>query len=405
VSTLRIEELTSSGSKQPRSVTLTGAALPLMGAEWGVENNVTTTWYPGNGDEASQQTLGPREMPSAWGGHWSQVMLSQADSAAFAVDERGTQSGIADPSALFDFIEDIVRAGQRLRVTYSRDDPSGLTPGVRKVREGRVKTFKGRLGYAQDIDWTINFVWASRGKVTSPTVATRDPSIKDASAAIQAKLAAFLSRFNQPVVPSSLTLGQLAKLASAPSAYVNALVRSADQIANDISQAVDIATTLATIPATVANQALNFTQDAINQANQMVQQLGQIPCEYLAVKSNASDVIVAAQSFGQTSDAAKEISDTAQTFYDQFGANARAMPGQSQLGSRQSASSVSDLLDVYRTKTGDTPQNLSMRYYATPDHGVDILRANQMPWYQPAFAAGTLLVIPTLSATGAGLQA
>jgi hypothetical protein len=56
---------------------------------------------------------------------------------------------------------------------------------------------------------------------------------------------------------------------------------------------------------------------------------------------------------------------------------------------------------VHVTKQGETPQTVSQLYYGTPDHAVDLLRANKLSWMLPTFAPGMVIVVPSLSqATG-----
>ena len=87
-SSLTIEELGPAGPDfQPRKIVLIGPALPFQGAEWGFENQIVTTWYPGNGQEATQQNLGPREMPSAWEGEWKRTLMGKSPS--IFIDEGG----------------------------------------------------------------------------------------------------------------------------------------------------------------------------------------------------------------------------------------------------------------------------------------------------------------------------
>ena len=112
-SILTIEELDSNGAAQLRVVTLVGPSLPFMGASWEGENELVTTWYPGNPDEGTQQNLGPKEMPSAWQGDWRRTMMGSCPTPC--TDQQGNVTSVVDPSILRDTLESIFRAGRRLR--------------------------------------------------------------------------------------------------------------------------------------------------------------------------------------------------------------------------------------------------------------------------------------------------
>ncbi len=113
-SSLTIEETASAGAGfQPRKITLLGPALPFMGAEWGFENNVQTTWYPGNAIEATQQNLGPREMPSNWEGEWKRTLMGRLPTRY--VDESGQEHKIVSPHVLREVFEDVARAARQGR--------------------------------------------------------------------------------------------------------------------------------------------------------------------------------------------------------------------------------------------------------------------------------------------------
>src|ERR1700722_19815557 len=66
-----------------------------MGAEWAMKVSAVTTWYPGNPDEATQQVLGPQELPSRWNGDWRRTMIGTSPGGYIA--EGGTALQLLAP--------------------------------------------------------------------------------------------------------------------------------------------------------------------------------------------------------------------------------------------------------------------------------------------------------------------
>src|SRR5437868_2429735 len=109
-----------------------GGGLPFWGAGWASSLQVSTSWYQGN-DSATQQVLGPREMPSTWSGEWTRTILSRTPCK---VREDGVESDVVSAMVLREAVETIHRSGRRIRATWavtgSTRDQSGKI-----VREGR----------------------------------------------------------------------------------------------------------------------------------------------------------------------------------------------------------------------------------------------------------------------------
>lgn len=422
-SSVTVEELTSAAGKQPRKVTLQGPSLPFMGAAWGGENSLKTTWYPGNGDEATQQVLGPKEMPSAWQGEWNRTLMGK-DPTAYTTDSGGLQQ-IVDPDSLVNALEDMFRGGQRLRVTWSvQGSTSGATSGDtvgaalgtapasvsgKKVREGRAKSWNFKYTRLQDVAWEVNFEWLGRGKRTQTVTSVRDGSSASLAAAVNLALAATASLAKvQDMIASnagilnsatSTTLGQLERLANGPTTLANSLARKAEQIQSQVQQVVGIATTLESQPASVVNAMVNVAKNATAVMNQSVDEFGQNAPEtnLRAGSTGVTDLLRSFQYFGELSD---QAAITAQVCNDQARALQQkgvAPGGSGGIGVQNGSSTrVGDILAVVVTHDGDTMNRLSQRFYKTPDHAQDICQANRLPWHQGAVPTGTILLIPAL---------
>lgn len=436
-SVLTIEELAPSGAGlKPRKVTLTGPSLPHMGAEWAVENNLITTWYPGNGVEATQQVLGPRELPSTWEGEWRRTLMGKHP--AILSDASGGESRVVSPHVLREAVEDIARAGVRLRVTWSvrgteavgsvtsgqvftgRKNPDGSvrhdrvanptlrTTDVQIVREGRVKTFRTPIDRHTDIRWSIEFHWVSRGgRQDRVSSVKEDDAAENASLALQASINATINATNQAVFASNrnvrksatrLTLGQLENLAGAPQRLTESLSRQLQQNVNNFKRVGEIGKKFRAQPLAVTNAVVDFARNTLNVANNFRADMSRRPPEAKTNKQKVSALLRAQNTFSRIEEAAALNARKAQELEAAQRKAVVSGAGQGALTVRESASTrAGAIIGIHVCKTGETPQTVSSRYYGNPDQGVAILKANRMPWTTPTFRSGAILVIPAIS--------
>lgn len=416
-SQLTIEELTpTTPGGQPRVVILVGPGLPLKGgAKWGGDTRLITKWYPGNGTEATQQNLGPIEMPSDFSGEWNRTRMGRAPS--WYRDETGSARYVMEPLDLFEILDAIRIAGARLRVTWASSgsrllgtSASGSVQDVdRKIlREGRMKSLEITPDTEVDVRWSMNFEWSGRGNTQDRAASVRrDDDLTAATSAVQQSISA-LDFFvdakmvslkpNLRLSASMLTLGQLEALANAPLKLVNDATRKLRYNLNQFKRVADVAKKLAFSPISMANSAVDFARNTTAIANQFVTQFGRTPVELLSLKGKVSDLTKAHKHFGQVAD---QMSVTARrgAELEQKLREARVSGGnRGQISVKESATTrAGDLLAIHVCKSGDTPTRLSMKFYQSPDHASDILRANRLPLHTPSFAPGKIVVIPALS--------
>ena len=259
-STLTITEATGRGGNQPRSIELNGPSLPFMGAEWGFENNLITTWYPGNAIEGTQQNLGPRELPSTWEGEWKRTLMGKVP-AKFR-DETGADVRIISPFTLREVVEDIGRSGALLTVVWAVTGLEGIgalsnhaarNTDVKIVRAGRMKSFKTPIDRHTDIRWTMEFHWVSRGqKQNKAGPSTReDQDTSTIANSIESSIKAFkffadlnklkATNIRVPRSAKVLTLGQLESLAGLPTRLVDNTLRKLQEQENNFKRVTDIA--------------------------------------------------------------------------------------------------------------------------------------------------------------------
>jgi hypothetical protein len=410
-SSVTIEEVTAAPGKRARSILLTGSGLPYVGTPWGTNLAVTTTWYPGNADEADQQVVGPQELPATWSGGWHRTMLGRTP--AKLVDSSGARLTVSAPSDLANFFEGMQRAGRRLRVTWASDQaPSNgaggtldtsVTISLKIVREGRCKKFEYRPHTVHDFDWAMEWDWLGRGKSTQNVTSTRSGVLTQLGAAYESAIQAILDAANAAqaakFAPTAITIGQLAALANTPSLAVASALRSVTQLQNELGQIVGIAKTLQSQPASVANMAINHARNTQAQAKAIYREFSSQGVETLSKKGDAASVLAAHSSFGPVQDDCLLGARAAKSFEAEVRKSATVaqqwLGGEKSLAQQPSANTI---LTVVTAKDGDTPKAMSQRWYGTPDHDVDILRANGLSWYLPRFAKGQRVVIPVISA-------
>ncbi len=158
-----------------RSVTLRGRALPYPGGAFEGSQRSTLQWYSGN-TVATQQILGPEEMPSVFEGMWKDKFLldvqsgeTEADIQGF--DTPGFSAGTAEE--LVAAMDDMRREGQVVRVEWGP-----------YVRTGIVKRFRSEPERVEDIRWEVEFEFSSRNDETAPRAAAAPETIFDLLGAI-----------------------------------------------------------------------------------------------------------------------------------------------------------------------------------------------------------------------------
>src|ERR1019366_6036956 len=201
-------------------------------ANWGGANVLPTSRYPGNPGEATQQVLVAKELPTQWSGEWRLNVLKRAPCSW----KDGTGGNdVISPGTLWDILEDLVRKGQRLRVSWAiASSTEGVISRV-VVREGRCAHWDFKPTYATDVEWTCTFSWVSRGVTQMRAVAAREADVESATAALASAMAATVAKVNSKIIShdatilqsaSRFTLGQLENLANAPLKIVQGLVQS-----------------------------------------------------------------------------------------------------------------------------------------------------------------------------------
>lgn len=416
-STLTIEEtVPTTPGGQPRRLVLVGPALPRKGANWDGDTRVVTTWYPGNGTEATQQNMGPVELPSSWNGVWKRTMMGRAPSVFW--DETGTQHGIIEPWDLWEILDSIRIAGARVRVTWavrgrrvngSPDFGATDSPVDRSVvREGRLKKLSVKPDTEVDIEWVMDFDWQSRGgRQEKASDVRRDDDLGAATSALSQSINALDFFVDTKVVSaisdkrltaSKLTLGQLEKMAAAPKLAVDRAMSKLRYNVNQFKRVAEVARKLALTPYAMANSVVDFARNSTAIANQFISSFDRTPPELLSNKQKVSDLLRSTRYFGQISDGMSSVARDGAELDGRLRLLSVAGGNRGALSVRESSTTrAGEIIAIHVVKEGETPIKLSMKYYRTPDQADLLLRANRLPLHTPTLRKGQILIIPALA--------
>lgn len=389
-SVMLIEEL--GGLK--RKLELVGSGLPFRGANWGRAMRMVTTWFPGNAAEASQQVLGPIELPSEWEGEWKTTLLVSDPCKLDGAD-------ITRASTLRDVVDDIVGGGMRLRVTWTVD-VGGISRRV--VREGRIAELDCAHDRPDDVRWHMRLEWSGRGQQTQRVVALRSDGVQSKlKSQVQAldDLAAVVDTTDyQPDARtpglgevSSFSLGDLEAIANMPAQLASQVAQIGKQVANRARHLGELMQTVRSTPADIMGQMADVATDAISVASQFVDEIGRPAPETLSTETKVRNVLQAASYFGKVSGAAGRVID--ESLQVRAAAKAHRARNAAQLPEDRTATAgTGDVQSVVIARDGDTMPGLSNRYYGTPTLAAAIAKANGLPAYSIRVEPGTMLVIP-----------
>lgn len=409
---------TTPGGK-PMRVLLVGPSLPIKGgASWEGDTRIKTTWFPGNGVEASQQNLGPQENPSEFNGTWKRTLMGRTP--AVFTDGTGTSQNVVDPLDLWEYLEMIRLAGALVRVTWQVSGKRfvGLTSGFNTgtiesvdkkiVRVGRIKSIKITPDTETDVKWSMNFEWVSRGGTQQKaTEARRGSDIASTADAVESAIAALDGLIADRVTSirgdvrmsaNNLTLGQLEKMANAPQEMLDDIARQIRFNVNQFERAKAIAKKFAGLPESFQKGVQDLATSTALSARTFVKRDGQTPVERKSTSRKVSDLGRAHVRYARISQQMTAIARASAEVLARIREAKVSGANQGVVSVQDSATTrAGDLIAIRVAKAGDTPASLSTKYYGTPDQAEFILRANRLPSFTPAFRVGQIVVIPALA--------
>ena len=397
-----------------QTLILRGGGLPHMGgASWGLDSSMSTTFYPGNPQDATQQFTVAKEIPSDWTGEWNLTRLNRTPCRFDPSGAGGSAQDVVSPGVLIDALEDMQLKGRLLRVTWSvgsSDDNVARTV----TRLGRIARFRATYTRSVDVGWEIQFAWKSRGRTLGRVATTRQGNANDASAGvIAAQLALndvvtqgalFSENPNINLSASQFTLGQLETLATGPLAALQGFTTSIGRITSQIGQVLGVVNALRALPYELADGVVGLARNTVEIWTQFDDLFSATPFEAYTLSDDVADLSHAVSYFSGAHDKGQATADAALAAIAQVRAAVAKARAAGQLPPQAtSGSGYGGILAIYRTRAGDTPQRIALHFYGTADQDVAILRANKLPYYQPTFDPGTLLVIPVATTTPTGL--
>lgn len=155
-----IRELTG----QQREIRLRGRALPYRPLEFSGSQRTKLTWYQGN-PIATQQVLGPIEDVTTVQGMWKdRFMTGDATNGGMLVN--GDPAAIAGAAEAVALMNEVRIGGNAVLVNWGPE-----------VRVGILRNFSAKWDREQDVAWSMEFEWSSRGKFKPKPVDIPTPDL------------------------------------------------------------------------------------------------------------------------------------------------------------------------------------------------------------------------------------
>jgi hypothetical protein len=370
-SSLIIEELAG----RQRRLTLVGPGLPLRGAAWSGEQRLVTQFYSGN-TEATQQVLGPVDLPSDWNGVWNTTRLLGMPQL---LEEAGATTQIGRAFTLYQQFEDLIRAGALLRVTWVAGE------SLKIMREGRIGTHSFKPDRADDIAWQAQFVWIGRGG-DGAKVAPRDDSVEVAVRAMHQSLTDLQSLLSAASLQNSVF-----SLFDAPARAMQEITTQVSSITSRVSSAVSALEQVRALPDRFADEATVAAKDTRDVMAGIATRLGRLPTESFAPAGVGVGASLRDVKLANDSHRAAVASEGQALTVESAARRAQANP---QLGRRANESGPNDATAIHIVRAEETFATIARRYYGDAALGGEIAKANRFPRYAVSPVVGSRLLIP-----------
>jgi hypothetical protein len=357
-----IEETTG----QKRKLRLVGRGLPYRPFTLTTKQRVEINWYPGN-PIATSTILGATEEPTTIHGAWKDKFISSEGASIESL-----ASGAVYPITLDDIpigtvreavtiVDDIVRAGQMLQVTWDE-----------QVRHGHITEFEKSWQNFHDLDWTLGFSWISRGQAVVPAVVEQE-SPRRAASAISAANEDLRDAVNELAIPTSPEF-QFDLLS---------LLDTIDGLVNEVLSAVATGVKLVNTPFAVIARITSLCTRVIGAAEDLIDfATSQVDGAFDFVTPLAN------QSFQ------KRLADG--WYFRRIMQNSRKLQRVAVARRAQFLKQIdSDLLAVYTAKMGDDLRTVSQLYYGSPFDWRPLMIFNDLSG--PQLSAGQVVMVPRQS--------
>lgn len=330
-----------------------GNQMPFQPFEWGGEQRLVKDYYPGN-PEAVVQVLGPKEGPLTIKGRWKDKRFK--DPAYYGV---AYQYNLA--------LNEMRKRGNLVKF--------GMTGGSGSwIRYGFLERANFKMNKLSWIDYDIEFFVISE---TQPKNNYFSAPEKQTPTTVNQNLINAATDFqsNYSSVPATMPLS----LAGAINNLISGVAKNVNQVTNFV------ATTIATAQDVVgsANRAIGLIKNARANISKFSRQIDTLAHSFTNYSSNSSAKSKVTDTFSNVSYIQETMSGTAilshylAQMQAQFEAIAKTIPK-----------------TRHKVQSGDTLQNLSVKYYGVSDNWSDIYDHNNL--HSTVLTPGAILEIPKL---------
>ena len=279
---------------------------------------------------------------------------------------------------------------------------NGRQANVQIVRVGRLTKFATPIDRHTDIGWSMTFDWSGRGGDPARVVSiSEEADIQNISRDVVANLKAAIAKRDDLFgkTPQFLTLGQLENVAAYPTKLVNEFATNMNDVAQKFQDAANVAEKFAQAPVSMAVAMRNLAARTKKLSNRFTDTCGRIPTElFLSTTYSWVEALKAKNQNAQFQDAAEAAAISAYVLQKQTQTARFDSSNSGQVTVRDGRGGNKNIIGVHVCKEGETPANVSLKYYQNMDHGTDILKANRLPWYLAKFQKGQIIMIPALTA-------
>jgi len=340
-----------------REVKLEGRCLPIGGLKLGGSQRLESVWYQG-APEASVQVIGPEESPTTISGVWV--------TKYFASEAIATVNGlrVSDAEELATIFDLIRVQGQLLRFSWGAI-----------VRFGHLEKFDFEYSRtADEISWTMELKWSSRGASLLPPVQALQGGVLDASSALDRLVSTVEAKLQEARDFNLVSALRLDVIRS----KLDTLVGLASSIRSIVSSLTNqIATAIG-----VVNSAIGQLSQAIATTREMIEETQAVP--YAALVQTAQNGRALA---GQTVAAAawmQTVASSGGTFVAQASDLKRSLEEQQ----------INPILATVTARGVDSLRTLSLRFFDTEDHWREIMLFNGL--MSEELRTGQVVYIPRL---------
>jgi LysM repeat protein len=370
-----------------RLVRLTARCLPFRPVDLTARQRMKIEYYPGS-TEAVAQVFGPHHTDLTVKG----ILLARymnpdgpSGGGGFDYEEPGSKTQhILTPEHGRKILLDMCRSGQEVVVKWGREN-------FETVQRGLIEAVRFPEHRPQRIEWEIHFEWIADSELKpQEKFPAPKPKAKSLLDSLQDMLDAAKEVLDE-------TKGAYKDYITQPVAKLAAMVQQVDDLLDEVA-------IIAALPAQTAKSILLTAQ-------QVKQDVWDIQASALALRAQYAAVADEWAATGDSIDFLPWTSTQGKPAGEQSSAATQAKLAVQQksltqgqhklLATAQQVSDaaaqyiVSDYLDVYMVKDGDTLRKVSILYYGTQDHWQDVAECNDLAGDD--LSVGMFLVIPAVA--------